>query len=83
MISEFENGAYNKSNCIAMLNTLYPIGEPSINASLSEEILERNRMSLWKCITHYEKNSHERRRNPTRTGVCGAIADSHARRLPR
>lgn len=57
MINELENGAYNRSNCIAMLNTLYPIEEPSVNDFLTHDILSAHRQYLWKCIANFEASA--------------------------
>ncbi|KAF8424014.1 hypothetical protein EV426DRAFT_574058 [Tirmania nivea] len=53
MIHEFENGSFNRSNCIAMLNTLYPVDEPDVNSTLTADVLAANRQHLWKCLVHF------------------------------
>ncbi|KAF8461086.1 hypothetical protein BDZ91DRAFT_798340 [Kalaharituber pfeilii] len=53
MIHEFQNGDFNRSNCIAMLNTLYPIQEPDVNEFLTADILAQNRQHMWKCVMHF------------------------------
>lgn len=53
MIHEFENGSFNRSNCIAMLNTLYPVDEPDVNSTLTSDVLAANRQHLWKCLVHF------------------------------
>lgn len=56
MIHEFESGAFNRSNCIAMLNTLYPVDEPDVNSILTADILATNRQHLWKCLVHFSNS---------------------------
>ena len=55
---------FNKANCIAMLNTLYP---PSITSlptqQLTAAILEAQRTAFFKYITAVEKNGKEILRN--------------------
>ena len=53
MIHEFENGAFNRSNCIAMLNTLYPVNEADVNKVLTADILATHRQNMWACLTHF------------------------------
>lgn len=56
MIHELSLEPFNKFNCIAILNTLYPIEEPDINSFLTAPILANQRHALWRYITGVEKN---------------------------
>lgn len=56
MLHELFLEPFNKFNCIAILNTLYPIEEPDINSYLTAPILANQRHALWRYITGVEKN---------------------------
>lgn len=56
LIHELSLEPFNKFNCIAILNTLYPIEEPDINSFLPAPILANQRHALWRYITGVEKN---------------------------
>lgn len=51
---------FNKSNCLAMLNTLYPPSNPSIKSqptrTLTPKILDQQRSTFWRYIQSVEKN---------------------------
>ena len=47
---------FNKCNCVAFLNTLYPIDEEDINAVLTASTLALQRRALWKYIIAVERN---------------------------
>ncbi|KAL7272096.1 hypothetical protein RUND412_005106 [Rhizina undulata] len=56
LINELSLRPFNRFNCIAILNTLYPIEEQDVNAYLTALMLAGQRQSLWRCITGVEKN---------------------------
>ncbi|RPA73017.1 hypothetical protein BJ508DRAFT_314176 [Ascobolus immersus RN42] len=56
LIHELEIQPFRKYNCIAMLNTLYPLDEPDINHYLQAPELAKQRQQLWRYVTQCEKN---------------------------
>ncbi|TGZ80124.1 hypothetical protein EX30DRAFT_349592 [Ascodesmis nigricans] len=56
LMHELSAPEFNKYNCIALLNTLYPINEAAINHHLTAELLAQQRRALWKYIIAVEKN---------------------------
>lgn len=56
MANELALPRFNKCNCVAFLNTLYPIEEEDINAVLTASTLAVQRQALWKYIIAVEKN---------------------------
>lgn len=56
MINELSLEPFNKFNCIAILNTLYPIEEPDVNEYLTAAMLAHQRYALWRYITGVERN---------------------------
>lgn len=56
LIHELRNPNFNRSNCIALLNTLYPIDETKINDLLTADTLATQRSGLWKYIVAVHKN---------------------------
>lgn len=55
-MNELSMNKFNKYNCVALLNTLYPINEADINQHLSAKVLADQRQGLWKYIIAVEKN---------------------------
>ncbi|PWW80621.1 hypothetical protein C7212DRAFT_350036 [Tuber magnatum] len=56
LLHELSITPFNKFNCIATLNTLYPIEEADINSYLPAPTLASQRHALWRYITGVEKN---------------------------
>ena len=60
LINELSLNPFNKSNCIAMLNTLYPPVSPSQfvppTAQITPQILSSQRMGFFRYITAVEKS---------------------------
>lgn len=56
LIHELSLTPFNKFNCIALLNTLYPLGEPPVNDILNATRLGDQRNGLWRYIGAVEKN---------------------------
>ena len=56
LINELSMPQFNKCNCVAMLNTLYPLEEEDINEYLTAPVLLSQRQALWRYITGVEKN---------------------------
>ncbi|CAZ81771.1 unnamed protein product [Tuber melanosporum] len=56
LLHELSITPFNKFNCIAILNTLYPIEEADINSYLPAPTLASQRHALWRYITGVEKN---------------------------
>lgn len=55
MIAELKGPNFNKYNCVALLNTLYPIDEKPINAHMNAQVIATQRQALWKYIVGVEK----------------------------
>ena len=53
---ELSLSKFNKCNCVALLNTLYPLEEASINAHLTASVLSQQRKALWKYIVGVERH---------------------------
>jgi hypothetical protein len=60
LINELSLPRFNKCNCVALLNTLYPIEEQDINNVLNSATLSQQRQALWKYIISVEKNGPNR-----------------------
>jgi len=56
LVNELALPRFNKCNCVAFLNTLYPIEEEDINAVLTANTLAVQRQALWKYIIAVERN---------------------------
>lgn len=56
MIKELSAQPFKKVNCIAMLNTLYPIDEPHINSYLTADVLAKQRNAIWGYVVCREKS---------------------------
>lgn len=56
LIHELSLPKFNKCNCVALLNTLYPLEEATINAHLTAGVLSQQRKALWKYIVGVERH---------------------------
>ncbi|KAF8537110.1 hypothetical protein BDD12DRAFT_918164 [Trichophaea hybrida] len=56
LVNELSLPRFNKCNCVALLNTLYPLEEEDINVHLTATVLSNQRKALWKYIIGVEKN---------------------------
>lgn len=76
MINELSLEPFNKSNCIAMLNTLYPPtavqNQPFIQptAQLTSTVLSTQRQGFFRYVTAVERNG---------AGVLGRLMEEHRR----
>ena len=59
LLNELSLPKFSKFNCVALLNTLYPLEEEDVNADLTAIVLSQHRKSYWKYIISVEKNGPE------------------------
>ena len=75
LVNEMSLAPFNKANCLAMLNTLYPPMMPNIpfvppTAQLTAQILSTQRQGFFKYITEVEKKGK---------GVLSSLIGQHKR----